>query len=65
MTKALDNFQNLFLSESKFMFGNEISYADVAAACEIEQPRKYESFQLSYYTRILSKIRYFFWKVSW
>lgn len=40
MIKALKNFQELFLSESTFINGEQISYADIAAACEIEQTRK-------------------------
>lgn len=42
MKKALKNFEDLFLSDDKkFMFGDKLSYADLAAACEIEQPRKF------------------------
>lgn len=40
MIKCLEQFEECFLNNGKFIGGNEISYADIAAACEIEQPRK-------------------------
>nr|WCC58248.1 glutathione S-transferase [Pharsalia antennata] len=36
---ALDQFEELFLSDGPFINGDEISFADIQAACEIEQPR--------------------------
>lgn len=46
MIKCLEQFEECFLENKKFISGNEISYADIAAACEIEQPRK--SFELCF-----------------
>lgn len=46
MLKGLKQFEELFLANGKFINGNEISYADLAAATEIEQPRE-SSFHLS------------------
>ncbi|XP_023017115.1 glutathione S-transferase theta-1 [Leptinotarsa decemlineata] len=40
MVKSLSDFEELFLSgDGPFVFGDQISYADLQAACEIEQPR--------------------------
>lgn len=39
--QALDKFEELFLSDGPFINGHEISFADIQAACEIEQPSKY------------------------
>ncbi|XP_050503681.1 glutathione S-transferase theta-1-like isoform X1 [Diabrotica virgifera virgifera] len=39
MEKSLQDFQNYFLSNGKFINGDQISYADIHAACEIEQTR--------------------------
>lgn len=41
MLKSLEQFQECFLDRGKFISGNQISYADIAAACEIEQTRKF------------------------
>lgn len=44
MDKCLDQFETLWLSDDKkFIAGNEISVADIWAACEIEQPSKEKS----------------------
>uniref|UniRef100_V5H2P1 Glutathione S-transferase n=1 Tax=Anoplophora glabripennis TaxID=217634 RepID=V5H2P1_ANOGL len=40
MNDSLDKFEELFLSDGPFISGNEISFGDVQAACEIEQPSK-------------------------
>nr|WCC58247.1 glutathione S-transferase [Pharsalia antennata] len=39
MINALDKFQELFISDNPFVNGQTISFADILAACEIEQPR--------------------------
>ncbi|CAH1104391.1 unnamed protein product [Psylliodes chrysocephalus] len=39
MEKSLEDFERIFLSNERFLFGNSVSYADVHAACEIEQTR--------------------------
>ncbi|VEN52334.1 unnamed protein product [Callosobruchus maculatus] len=40
MEKTLTDFERIFLSsEAPFITGTEISFADLQAACEIEQPR--------------------------
>lgn len=44
MLTCLEQFQEYFLSDGTFINGNQISFADILAACEIEQPRKYYSF---------------------
>lgn len=43
MIKALEQFEEYFLSDGSYINGNQISYSDIAAACEIEQTRKYGS----------------------
>lgn len=41
MNKTLDQIENLWLQPGKFISGNDqMSFADVLAACEIEQPSK-------------------------
>ncbi|XP_014223494.1 glutathione S-transferase theta-1-like [Trichogramma pretiosum] len=39
VTACLDQFENLWLKDKNFLMGNEISVADLFAACEIEQIR--------------------------
>jgi glutathione S-transferase len=39
MESTLDGFETLWLRDKKFLASNEISFADILAACEIEQPR--------------------------
>lgn len=36
---TLNDFENLFLNTKKFMIGDTISYADLIAICEIDQPK--------------------------
>lgn len=38
---TLNDFEELFLNSRKFMLGDNISYADLSAICEIDQPSKY------------------------
>lgn len=49
MEKTLDLLENVWLesSEKKFLTTNEISFADILAACELEQPRvaDYDPFE--------------------
>lgn len=40
MTTTLDKFQELFLLDGPFVNGQKISFADILAACEIEQLRE-------------------------
>lgn len=47
MLKSLEQFQEYFLDKGKFISGNQISFADILAACEIEQTRKYVSLLLT------------------
>jgi len=35
---TLNEFEQLFLNSRKFMMGDNISYADLSAICEIDQP---------------------------
>lgn len=37
---VLDDVERLWLSQGNFVSGNEVSVADIFAACEIEQLRK-------------------------
>jgi glutathione S-transferase len=41
MEKTLDSLENIWLesAEKTFLAGNEISFADILAACELEQPK--------------------------
>lgn len=41
MADCLDQFEELWLSKTPYIAGDQISAADVWAACEIEQPRKH------------------------
>nr|CAH7714311.1 unnamed protein product [Callosobruchus chinensis] len=44
LSKALKDFERLFLSENKkYIVGDQISFADVQAACEIDQLSKYHN----------------------
>ncbi|XP_030564778.1 glutathione S-transferase theta-1 [Drosophila novamexicana] len=36
---TLNDFEELFLNSRKFMLGDNISYADLSAICEIDQPK--------------------------
>lgn len=38
MSSCLDSIETLWLSQNRYIAGNEISVADLFAACEIEQP---------------------------
>jgi len=44
MEETLDTFENVWLksSEKQFLTTNEISFADILAACELEQPKMAE-----------------------
>lgn len=44
MEETLDTFENIWLqsSEKQFLATNEISFADILAACELEQPKMAE-----------------------
>lgn len=46
MEIALDEIENVWLKENKYILGNEISAADLFALCEIDQPRKFVYFFL-------------------
>lgn len=35
----VSNFENLFLNSKKFLIGNNISYADLVAICDLDQPK--------------------------
>nr|APX61052.1 putative glutathione S-transferase theta class member 2 [Leptinotarsa decemlineata] len=39
LLKSLTDFDQLFLGDGLFIHGNQISYSDIHAACEIEQPK--------------------------
>lgn len=39
METCLDQIENIWLADSKFLAGNTMSAADIFAICEIEQPR--------------------------
>ena len=41
MVESLDKIENLWLKNSPYIVGNQISIADIIAACEIEQTSKY------------------------
>ena len=38
MERALDHLESVWLRESPFVAGEQISVADLLAACELEQP---------------------------
>jgi len=38
---TLNEFEQLFLNSRKFMLGDNISFADLSAICEIDQPSEY------------------------
>ena len=40
MEDALDKFETIWLKDKLFLTGNQISIADILAACELEQPSK-------------------------
>lgn len=40
MTDCLDKIEELWLSQGKYIVGDQLTVADLFAACEIEQPRK-------------------------
>ncbi|XP_017142985.1 glutathione S-transferase theta-3 [Drosophila miranda] len=44
---TLNDFEQLFLNSRKFMLGNNISFADLSAICEIDQPKSigFNAFQ--------------------
>ncbi|KAH8236875.1 hypothetical protein KR026_001713 [Drosophila bipectinata] len=44
---TLNEFEQLFLNSRKFMLGDNISFADLSAICEIDQPKSigYNAFQ--------------------
>lgn len=39
MEDCLDKIETLWLSQGKYLAGDELTVADLFAACEIEQPR--------------------------
>lgn len=39
METCLDQIENIWLADNKFLAGNTLTAADIFAACEIEQPR--------------------------
>lgn len=39
METCLDQIENIWLANSKFIAGNTLTVADIFAICEIEQPR--------------------------
>ncbi|XP_053948127.1 glutathione S-transferase theta-3 [Anastrepha obliqua] len=39
LNQCLKDFENLFLHKNKFVIGDNISYADLMAICEIDQPK--------------------------
>lgn len=49
MEKSLDTLENVWLNSSdrKFLASEEISFADILAACELEQPKMawYDPFE--------------------
>lgn len=42
MDAALDLVEKIWLKQTPYLTGNEISVADLIGICEIEQPRKYQ-----------------------
>lgn len=41
MDDALDLMEDVWLKNGQYLTGNKITVADILAACEIEQPSKY------------------------
>ncbi|XP_058983198.1 glutathione S-transferase theta-1-like [Musca domestica] len=39
LERNLNDFENLFLQSNKFIIGDTISYADLLAICEVDQPK--------------------------
>lgn len=40
MESALEKFETVWLKDQPFLSGNNVSIADLMAACELEQPSK-------------------------
>lgn len=40
---TLNDFEQLFLNSRKFILGDNISFADLSAICEIDQPSEYRT----------------------
>lgn len=43
MEHTLNDFEQLFLTSRKFILGDNISFADLSAICEIDQPSEYRT----------------------
>lgn len=41
METVLDQFETIWLKDRQFIAGNEVTIADLLAACELEQPSKF------------------------
>nr|WET52674.1 glutathione S-transferase [Phaedon brassicae]WET52799.1 glutathione S-transferase [Phaedon brassicae] len=53
MLRSLSTFEELFLSDDgPFLMGKQISYADIQAACEIEQPKLAGYNPMDHYPKI-------------
>lgn len=46
VNNCLDQIETLWLRDNQFICGQEVTIADIFAACEIEQPRKYNRIQM-------------------
>jgi glutathione S-transferase len=51
MISTFNNIENIWLADTPFLSGNEVSVADIFAACEIEQPRNDSKENLFYYAK--------------
>lgn len=40
MSNCLDQIENIWLKDNKYLTGNNITIADLFGACEVEQPSK-------------------------
>lgn len=44
LNRTLNDFESLFLNKKNFMIGDSVSYADLMAICEIDQPSKFQNY---------------------
>lgn len=61
VVKSLDEIENVWLKNQPFIAGHEISVADIFAACEIEQTRKYicSYSQIIVHNSIIVEFKYY------
>lgn len=56
---SLNDFEQLFLNSRKFILGDNISFADLSAICEIDQPSEYRTKALQVEAELITIINFF------